>query len=82
MKKEVHLIDMILDIIVTKTDDGYTAEVPSLKGCDAWAHDEETVIDKVLEMAAFYLRTEQKNFKLDKARRQNESIIYKLVFDK
>jgi predicted RNase H-like HicB family nuclease len=27
---------MILDIIVKKTDDGYIAEIPSLKGCESW----------------------------------------------
>ena len=37
---------MILDLIVTKTNDGYTAEIPSLKGCESWAHQEDEVIEK------------------------------------
>ena len=73
---------MILDIITNKTDDGYTAEIPSLKGCESWAHDEDTVIDKVLELAAFYLKTDVKKFKVDRARKIKNKIIYKLVFNK
>ena len=73
---------MILDIVVHKTDDGYTAEVPSLKGCESWAHDEETVLDKVIELAAYYLKTDRKEFKIDKARGNRTKTIYKLVFNK
>jgi len=73
---------MVLDLIVKNTDDGYTAEVPSINGCECWAHDEETVIDKILELASFYLNVEPKKIKLDKARGTNKKQIYKLVFDK
>jgi hypothetical protein len=73
---------MILDLIVTKTNDGYTAEVPSLKGCESWAHDEETVIEKIFEMASFYLRIDVKVIKLDKARKEENKTIYKLIFHK
>ncbi len=73
---------MILDLIINNTDDGYTAEIPSLKGCESWAHDEDTVMNKVLEMAAFYLKTDVKKFKVDRARKIKNKIIYKLVFNK
>jgi predicted RNase H-like HicB family nuclease len=73
---------MILDLIVKKTDDGYTAEIPSLKGCESWAHDEDTVMNKVLELAAFYLKSDVKKFKVDRARKIKNKIIYKLVFNK
>ena len=73
---------MILDVIVNKTNDGYTAEIPSINGCESWAHDEDTVLTKILELASFYLKTDIKKFKLDKARRLNESSVYKLVFNK
>jgi len=73
---------MILDIIIKRTDDGYTAEIPSLRGCESWAHDEETVIDKILELAEYYLKTSRKKFKIDKARTGKNKVIYKLVFDK
>jgi hypothetical protein len=73
---------MILDIIVKKTDDGCTAEIPSLKGCECWAHDEDTVLEKILDLAAYYLKSDVKKFKLDKARGSKNRIIYKLVFNK
>ena len=73
---------MVLDIVVVKSDDGCTAEVPSLKGCECWAHDEDSAIDKVMDLASYYLKTDRKKFKIDKARGNRERIIYKLVFDK
>lgn len=73
---------MILDIVVIKSDDGCTAEIPSLKGCECWAHDEDTVIEKILDLAAYYLKSDVKKFKIDKARGSMNKIIYKLVFNK
>ncbi|MGA7837291.1 MAG: hypothetical protein WB996_04950 [Ignavibacteriaceae bacterium] len=73
---------MVLDIVIEKTDDGCTAEIPTLKGCECWAHDEETVMDKILDLASYYLKTEKNKFKIDKARGTKHKIIYKLVFDK
>jgi predicted RNase H-like HicB family nuclease len=74
---------MILDIIVMKTDDGYTAEIPGLKGCESWAHDEDTVMEKIIELAAYYLKIDSRDkFKIDRARAGKNKIIYKLVFNK
>ena len=73
---------MVLDVIVTKTNDGFTAEIPSLNGCESWAHDEDTVLSKILELAAFYLKTDLNKFKLDKARKLKNHSVYKLVFSK
>lgn len=73
---------MILDLVVEKTNDGCTAEIPGLKGCECWAHDEDTVINKIIDLASFYLATERKKFKIDKARSNENKVIYKLVFDK
>ena len=74
---------MILDIIVKKTNDGYTAEIPGLKGCESWAHDEDTVLEKITDLAAYYLKIESKDkFKIDRARTGKNKIIYKLVFNK
>jgi hypothetical protein len=73
---------MILDLIITKTNDGVTAEIPSLHGCESWAHDEETVMDKILELASYYLKVDKEKFKVDKARNQKNKSIYKLVFNK
>ena len=73
---------MVLDVIVKRSDDGCTAEIPSIKGCECWAHDEDKVLEKILELASFYLKTDIKKFKLDKARNLNNKIIYKMVFKK
>ena len=53
-----------------------------LKGCESWAHDEETVIEKIVEMTSFYLHLEAKEIKLDKARKEENKTIYKLIFHK
>ncbi len=73
---------MVIDLIVTKTNDGYTAEVPSLKGCESWAHDEDAVIEKIFELTSYYLHLDVKNIKLDKARIEENKTIYKLIFHK
>ncbi|NWF89455.1 MAG: hypothetical protein HXY50_08325 [Ignavibacteriaceae bacterium] len=74
---------MILDVIVKKTDDGFTAEIPSLRGCESWAHDEDTVLEKILEVASFYLKIDSlKKLKLDKARVSKNKSVYKLVINK
>lgn len=74
---------MILDIIVTKEADGYTAEIPSIKGCESWAEDEEEVLDKILELAKYYMKL-QSNDKIhyDKARGTTYRKVYKLVVNK
>ncbi len=73
---------MILDVILQKTDDGCIAEIPSLKGCECWAHNEDSALDKIIDLAAYYLKTDKKKFKLDKARGTKTRIVYKLVFYK
>jgi len=73
---------MILDLIITKSDDGYTAEIPSLKGCESWAHDEDSAIEKIKELASFYLQIKTDSFKVDKARKNGIKSVYKLVFNK
>ena len=73
---------MILDIILNKTDDGCTAEIPSIKGCECWAHSEDAAMEKILELASYYLKTDIKKFKLDKSRGTGNRIVYKLVFHK
>jgi hypothetical protein len=73
---------MILDVVLNITDDGCIAEIPSIKGCECWAHNENTALDKILELAAYYLKTDTNKFKLDKARGTRNKIIYKLIFNK
>lgn len=74
---------MVIDLVVTKTDDGYNAEVPSIHGCDCWSADEDEVIEKSLELVSFYLTiSEEQEIRVDKARREGKRTIYKLIFNK
>ena len=73
---------MILDVVLNKTDDGYTAEIPSINGSECWAHEEDAALEKIIELASYYLKVDLKKFKVDRARRNNMQTIYKLVFDK
>jgi predicted RNase H-like HicB family nuclease len=73
---------MVLDIIIEKSDDGFIAEVPSLKGCESWAHNEDEVINKIVDLASYYLKTDKHKFKVDKAFGSRNKTIYKLVFNK
>ncbi|MCX7797301.1 MAG: hypothetical protein N2249_01595 [Melioribacter sp.] len=74
---------MVLDLIVTKTDDGYTAEIPSLKGCESWSHVEDEAISKTIELFKFFIQAKPDfKIKIDKARKEGNKIIYKIIFDK
>lgn len=73
---------MVLTMNVHKTDDGFTAEVPTIRGCESWAHDEATAIDKTLDLVAFYLKLEQSHFAMDRLRRQGNTTVYKIIFNK
>lgn len=73
---------MVLTMIVTKSDDGFTAEVPSLKGCESWAHDEATVIDKTLDLVAYYLKLDMAHFVMDKMRRSGNNTYFQIGFNK
>ncbi len=74
---------MVLDLIILKSDDGCTAEIPSLNGCECWAHEEEEAIQKSLELLKFYLNlSDETEIKIDKARGNKSKTVYKLVFNK
>ena len=74
---------MVLDLHVIQSDDGYTAEVPSIKGCESWAHGEEEAIDKTIELLKYYLQSPSgTKIKIDRARRELPLTVYKLIFDK
>lgn len=74
---------MVLDLIVTKTDDGFIAEIPSIKGCESWAHIEDDAINKTIELFKFYIRAKPElKLKIDRARKEGNKIIYKIIFDK
>lgn len=74
---------MVLDLHVIRTDDGFSAEVPSIKGCESWAHQEDEAIDKTVQLLKFYLQSPpDKKIIIDKARREKALTVYKLIFDK
>lgn len=74
---------MILDLNINSSDDGYNAEIPSLPGCDCWAHTEDEVIQKSLELLRYYLKIPAENkIEIDKARRTGRITVYKLIFEK
>ncbi len=74
---------MVLDLVVTDTDDGFTADIPSIKGCESWAHTEDEVIDKTIDLLSFLISIpEKEKIKIDRARKEKNRTIYKLVFDK
>ncbi len=74
---------MILDLITKYSDDGCTAEVPTLKGCESWAHTEDEAIEKTISLLRYYLKLSDKlEIKIDKARGSKKHTVYKLVFHK
>jgi predicted RNase H-like HicB family nuclease len=74
---------MVLDLVVTDTDDGFTADIPSIKGCESWAHTEDEVIDKTIDLLSFLISIpEKEKIKIDRARKEKNRTVYKLVFDK
>lgn len=74
---------MVLNMIVKKCDDGsFSAEVPSIKGCESWAHDENTVIDQTLDFVAFYMKLDHSYFALDLVKKSPDMTVYKIIFNK
>ncbi len=73
---------MVLTMVVTKTDDGFTAEVPSIKECESWAHDEDVAIDKTLDLVAFFLKLPLAHFAIERLRKERNKTYYKIIFNK
>ncbi len=74
---------MVLDLVIDNSGDGYSANIPSIKGCECWSHNEDEAISKSLELLSFYLSLpEDQEIIVDKARTTSHKTIYKLVFDK
>ena len=74
---------MVIDLIVINTGDGFTADVPSIKGCESWAHVEDDAIKNAVELLRFYINLpETQEIKIDRARKSLNKIVYKLIFNK
>lgn len=74
---------MILTIIVEKTDDGFEADIESIKGCDAWAPTEDEALEQISAKVKYYLNLpDNVKFKLDKTKDNFRVKVYKLIFNK
>ena len=74
---------MVIDLVVTIEEDGFGAEVTSLKGCESWGHSEDEAITNAIELARFYANIDADiEIKVDLARRSKKKKVYKLIFDK
>ena len=74
---------MVIDLVVTFEEDGFSAEVPSLKGCESWAHSEDEAITNAVELTRFYASIDDEiEIKVDLARRSKRKKVYKLIFHK
>ncbi len=74
---------MVLDLVVIDTGDGFSAEVPSVNGCESWAHKKDEAMNKTVELLRYYLNLDSDaEIKIDKARKNKNKSIYKLVFEK
>lgn len=74
---------MVIDLIVTDTGDGFTADIPSINGCESWAHKEDDAISNAVELLRFYVNlSKEHEIKIDRARKNADKIVYKLVFNK
>ena len=74
---------MVIDLVVTIEEDGFCAEVPSLKGCESWAHTEDESITNAIELTRFYANIDSDiAIKVDLARRSKRKKVYKLIFNK
>ena len=65
------------------TGDGFTAEVPSINGCESWAHSDDEAITNVIELVRFYTNLQDESeIIIDRARKNKNKIVYKLIFNK
>jgi len=74
---------VVLDLIIIDTGDGFSSDIPSIKGCDSWAHSEDDAISKTLDLLRFYIQVDSAiKIKTDLARKEGNTKIYKVIFDK
>jgi hypothetical protein len=73
---------MVIDLIIKQELDGFSACIPSIKECEVWADNEDKAIAKILELTEFYLKIPKEKIVIDRARKENNETIYKLIFDK
>ncbi len=71
---------MMLPMEITNDGDGFSAVVPSITGCESWAHTEDEVLDKIKELAAYYMKLPAGHkIKTDVVHRSASLIKYRLI---
>lgn len=74
---------MVLDLVIHSGDDGFNAEIPSIKGCESWAHTEDEVIEKIVDLVRFYLKLGPTHIiEIDFGRRNRNKKVLKLLIRK
>ncbi|MHC1737283.1 MAG: hypothetical protein AB9882_04670 [Ignavibacteriaceae bacterium] len=74
---------MVLDLVILSGDDGFSAEILSIKGCESWAHTEDEVIEKIVELVRFYLKLGPAHIiEIDFGRRSKNKKVLKLLIRK
>jgi len=74
---------LVLDLVIHSGDDGFSAEIPSIKGCESWAHTEEEVIEKIVELVRYYLKLGPAHIiDVDYGRRSKNKKVLKLLIRK
>lgn len=71
---------MVINLIVERTDDGFVATIPGEINQETWAHTEEEVIEKSIDIVRYFLKIEDsKKINIDKARGDSIKTIYKII---
>lgn len=70
---------MVLDLLIENSIDGFTAKVPSIPECDIWNKCEDEAISKAIDLVCYYTKVDKKKIKFDRARKEDEVTIYKLI---
>lgn len=71
---------MMLPMEITNDGDGFTAVIPSIAGCESWAHTEEEALEKIKELAIYYMKLPAgKKIKTDIIHRSSTLIQYRLI---
>ncbi len=68
---------MTFHIEIKKNIDGYTASVPSIKGCEVWDKEYEVVLNKIINLLAYYLKFDKDfTYRLDIIQNTKELVSY------
>jgi predicted RNase H-like HicB family nuclease len=69
---------MVIDLTIEKSFDGLNVKIPNFPECDFWVKTEDEAIKKAIEVIQQNFLIEEKKIKFDRARVEDENIIYKI----